>query len=45
MKSSYDAALLFFVIGVIGMLICFVFRMILQKYKWSDDLAEEQSGE
>lgn len=31
------AAMMFFVIGIIGVLICMIFSIILRKYKWSDD--------
>ena len=30
------AAMLFAIIGVAGVLVCLIFNLILQKYKWSD---------
>ena len=29
-------AVLFAIIGVAGVLVCLIFNLILQKYKWSD---------
>lgn len=37
------AALLFFVIGVIGVVICLAFSLILRKYKWSEQDDTKQS--
>lgn len=35
-EKGAGAALLFFAIGVAGVLVCLGFRVILRKYKWSD---------
>lgn len=32
------AAMLFFIIGLVGVLVCVVFSLILKKYQWSDTL-------
>lgn len=37
MEKGSGAAMMFFVIGIIGVLICMIFSIILRKYKWSDD--------
>lgn len=37
MEKGSGAAMMFFVIGIIGVLICMLFSIILRKYKWSDD--------
>ena len=34
------AALLFFVIGIVGVAVCLVFSQILRKYHWSDDTSD-----
>lgn len=36
-EKGSGAAMMFFVIGIIGVLICMIFSIILRKYKWSDD--------
>ena len=35
-EKGAGAALLFFVIGIAGVLVCLVFRLILKKYKWRE---------
>lgn len=37
MEKGSGAAMMFFVIGIIGVLICMIFSIILRKYKWSND--------
>lgn len=34
------AAMLFFIIGVAGVLVCLIFSLMLRKYKWREDLSE-----
>lgn len=36
-EKGSGAAMMFFVIGIIGVLICMIFSIILRKYKWSDN--------
>lgn len=36
-EKGSGAAMMFFVIGIIGVLICMIFSIILRKYKWSND--------
>lgn len=36
-EKGSGAAMLFFVIGIIGVLLCLIFSIILRKYKWSDE--------
>lgn len=33
------AAMLFFIIGIAGVLVCLIFNLRLQKYKWSENIA------
>ncbi|MDE7104870.1 MAG: MFS transporter [Ruminococcus sp.] len=35
-EKGSGAAMMFFVIGIIGVLICLIFSIILKKYQWSD---------
>lgn len=36
-EKGSGAAMMFFVIGIIGVLICMIFSIILRKYKWNDN--------
>ena len=36
-EKGSGAAMMFFIIGIIGVLICMIFSIILRKYKWSND--------
>lgn len=33
------AAMLFAIIGVVGVIVCLIFNLILRKYKWSESAA------
>ncbi len=35
-EKGSGAAMMFFIIGIIGVLICLIFSMILKKYQWSE---------
>ena len=36
-NKGSGAAMLFFVIGIVGVLVCLIFNLKLQKYKWSEN--------
>ena len=36
-NKGSGAAMLFFIIGIVGVLICLIFNLRLQKYKWSEN--------
>ena len=43
-QKGAGAAMLFFVIGIAGVLVCLIFSAGLRRYRWSDDPARSQSS-
>ena len=43
-NKGSGAAMLFFIIGIVGVLICLIFNLKLQKYKWSENVTTHSAG-
>ena len=37
-NKGSGAAMLFFIIGIVGVLVCLIFNFRLRKYKWSENI-------